>query len=303
MSKFELLILGSNSATPAYGRYPTSQVLTIGNSSLLIDCGEGSQIRMGEYKVKRNQIKHVLISHLHGDHLYGLPGFIGSLAHTSRKLPLIIFGPVGIKEYLETVLRLSRSIISFDLEVHEIAVENPHQIIDAPGYTVQAFPVNHRIPTYGYLFKEKIKDFNIRKEAIKEYGLSIDEIKTVKATGQLTRDGKTLEGALLVLPRAPERSYAYCADSQVNGWDKSHLYGVNTLYFESTYLHELQRQAQERGHATAKEAGRLAMELGVKKLVIGHYSSRYRSIDALLQEAQQEFKSTVAGYDGLILQI
>lgn len=141
---------------PAYGRYPTSQVLSIGPELILIDCGEGAQLRMGEYKIKRNKITTVLISHLHGDHIYGLPGYIGSLAHLSRKEALHVYGPIGIREYLETVLRVSQSHVPFELVITEIDFPRATQIIDNPKWTVTAFPVNHRIPTYGYLIKEKV---------------------------------------------------------------------------------------------------------------------------------------------------
>ena len=303
MRKFELTILGSNSAMPAYGRFPTSQVLDANGHLILIDCGEGSQIRMQEYKVKRSRIKYVLISHLHGDHLFGLPGFIGSLAHLSRKEPLYIFGPAGIKEYVETVLRLSESYISFDIIIEELEYKAPHLILEDKLISIHCFPVAHRIPTYGYLIKEVVGDLNIKPDSIGHYNLTIEEIKKAKKGIEILRDGQILPQEELTYPKPTPRSYGYCADSRVEGWSYDHLKGINTLYFETTYLHDMIEQAIDRGHATAKQAGLLAKELQVDRLIIGHYSSRYRNVDPLLDEAKAEFDNTVKGYDGLIINL
>lgn len=301
--KFELTILGSNSAMPAYGRWPTSQILSVANQLILIDCGEGCQMRMLEYKIKRSKISHVLISHLHGDHVYGLPGFVGSLAHLSRKDPLHIYGPVGIKEYAEVILRLSESYTPFELVIHELNNTECSVIVDHNRYTIEAFPVSHRIPTFGFLIKEKQAQKNIRVEAIKEYALTIEEIKQAKRGQDIMKSGEPIANIKLTLPLAEPRSYAYCADTSIMGWEKGHLKGVNLMYFETTYLHELVDLAHERKHSTAKEAGELAAQLEVGQLVIGHYSSRYNKIDALIEEAKSVFEKTHGGYDGFMLNI
>ena len=303
MDKFELTILGCNSAMPAHGRFPTSQVLDVAGELLLIDCGEGTQIRMTEYKVKRNQIRYVLISHLHGDHIYGLPGFLGSLSHLSRSTPLRIYGPTGIKEYIETCLRLSQSHISYEIEINEIEPGGVEPLFKTSKFSVQAFSVNHRIPTIGYLIRESPRPINIKKESISVYGLSIPEIKAIKAGEDLERGDKVISNADLTLPRKSARSYAYCADTQVDGWSKDHLRGVDLLYFETTYLDDMREQAHQRGHSTAYEAGNLAKELQVGKLLIGHYSSRYRTVEALIEQAKSTFPEVEGGYDGMILNI
>ncbi len=301
--KFELTILGSNSAKPSYGRWPTSQVLSVANQLILIDAGEGCQIRLDQYKIKRNKIKYVLISHMHGDHLYGLPGFIGSLAHLSRTAPLIVYGPIGIKKYLETVFTLSESYISFELTIVELSNTSPEVIQEEAGYTITAFPVKHRIPTYGYQIKEKQAEKNIIRSKIKEYQLDYKEIVRAKNGEDLIKDGTTIPNEELTIAGPSSRSYAYCADTVKDGWHKEHLRGSSILYFETTYLHELVDLAHERGHTTAKEAGSIARELEVGTLVIGHYSSRYRDVEPLLEEAKKEFESTELGYDGFILNI
>lgn len=298
MHKFELTILGSNSAMPAYGRWPTCQILSIGNELIMLDCGEGAQIRMAQYKVKRTKINHVLISHLHGDHIYGLPGFIGSLSHLSRKMPLYIFGPVGIEEYLQTVLRLSECHLSFELIIQELQSDTLSKFISDEKFTISSFPVSHRIPTLGYLVTESEGERNIRREAISEFNLTIDEIKSVKAGSHILREGRKIQNRDMTKPQPRPRSYAYCADTKLQGWSKDHLVGVDLLYLETTYLDELSGMAEERGHLTAKQAGALAKTLNVNKLVIGHYSSRYKYIDALVHEARQEFPNTIGGMDG-----
>lgn len=288
---------------PAYGRWPTSQILNVSNQLILIDCGEGCQIRMLQYKVKKTKISHVLISHLHGDHIYGLPGFIGSLSHLSRKDPLNIYGPKGIKEYLEAVMKLSQSYTSFEIIFHELEHSDCQYIVENSRFSIEAFPVAHRIPTYGFLITEKQSDKNIRVEAIKQYALTIDDIKQAKKGSDIEKGGVLISNAQLTFPRAEPRSYAYCADTSIRGWTKDHLKGVSLMYFETTYLHELQDLAHQRGHSTSKEAGELARSLNVGQLVIGHYSSRYSSIDDLIEEAKSEFEPTHGGYDGFILNI
>lgn len=303
MNRFELTILGSNSAAPAHGRYPTSQVLQVGQDLILIDCGEGCQMRMSDYKIKRNSISMILISHLHGDHIYGLPGLIGSFSHFGRKHALKIIGPVGIKEFLNTALRLSQAHMNFDLDIVEIEQNSCDVIFESENFKVSSFPVNHRIQTFGYLIEEKLGLLNISKDAIDTYKLSIDEIRLAKRGEDVIRADGLISYKDLTRPHATPRSYAYCADTTVDGWDKSHLEGINTMYFESTYLHDMWEQAHERKHSTAREAGELAKKLKIKQLIIGHYSSRYRSVQPLLEEAKSVFENTHAGYDGFILKI
>jgi len=303
MKKFELTILGSNSAIPAYGRFPTSQILNYNEELFLIDCGEGTQMRMTDYKIKRTKIDRIFISHLHGDHVYGLPGVITSLNHLSRKRALNIFGPVGLKKYLETIFEVGEVHLNFEVIVHELSFDSKTQIWENSTMRVYAFPVFHRIQTYGYLFQEKEGYRNIIKEKIPEFGLSVDQIKSIKKGEDITVDNKTIKNRDLVYPFIPSRSYAYCADSKVDPDLIPIVKGVNLLYFETTYLDSLRTQAIQRGHATAKQAGRFAKQAEVKTLVIGHYSSRYKNVHPLKEEAEQEFEKVILGYDGTMINI
>ena len=178
--QFKLTILGSNSATPAYGRFPTSQYLNINDHCFLIDCGEGTQIRLSDYKLKRNKLSHIFISHMHGDHIFGLPGLITSMTLNSRSEKLVVVGPVGLKEYLETIIRLSYSQMSFDLEIIEIESKEKTLVLELDDVTVHTFPVFHRVPTNGYLFSQKLTERNIRKDVIEKYSLNVEQIKSIK---------------------------------------------------------------------------------------------------------------------------
>ncbi|MBT8231850.1 MAG: ribonuclease Z [Saprospiraceae bacterium] len=301
--QFYLTILGSNSATPAYGRFPTSQVLTLNDHTFLIDCGEGSQIRMGEYKIKRNKISHIFISHMHGDHIFGLPGLITSLTLNSRKEPLTIYGPKGIKAFLDAVISMSYSHLSFDLIINEIETDKKISILAFEDVEIFAFPVFHRIPTYGYLFEEKAGPRNILKSAIHKYSLSVDQIKSIKAGNDLDFDGKTIPNEEITKESLKPQSYAYCADSRADDRIIESVKGVSAMYFETTYLDDLRDQASERGHATSKQAAELALKANVNALITGHYSSRYKDVQPILDEAKSVFPNVYLGYDGMMLDI
>jgi len=303
MRAFELTILGSNSALPAYGRFPTSQVLNYNNDLILIDCGEGTQIRMSDYKVKRNNISKICISHHHGDHLYGLPGVITSMNHHSRTAPLLVIGPRGIKKYLDVVFEIGEVHLNFALEVIEIDHSGLAKVYEDDELIIEAFPVFHRIPTYGYKYTEKSQEINIRKEAISEYNLSIEEIKQLKLGHDIERETGNIKNELCTLAHEPPRTYTYCADSKVDDSLIPIIAGSDLLYFETTYLHDLQQQAQERGHATAREAATLAKAAKVKQLITGHYSSRYRNVQPILDEAKEVFDNVILGYDGVVVRL
>lgn len=303
MKSFELTVLGSNSAMPAYGRFPTSQVLRLDQHLFLIDCGEGCQIRMGQYKIKRNRISNILISHLHGDHVYGLPGLIGSMNHLSRTNQLHIFGPVGLADFLNTCFRTGQVVLNFDIRIQELDHAELKTIVDHEDYYISAFPTDHRIPCYGYRFHEKTGEYNIRKEAIREYNLSVDEIKLAKKGKNIPRGNNMINYSIVTHPQALPRSYTYCADSRPNQNLIPFIKGSDLLYFEATYLDELRDQANERGHSTALQAARMADLAGAKNLLIGHYSSRYKDPKVLLEEARSLFASTTAAQDGTMILI
>lgn len=301
---FDIRILGANSAVPNKDRFPTAQCVSIHNHNILIDCGEGAQINISHYKIKRNKIKTILISHLHGDHVYGLPGLLNSFNLNGRTEAIQIYGPTGIRGYLESVFQYTYVTLRYELTITELDQTDKAIIQDENSYSIYAFPMIHRVPTYGYLIKEKEQPLNIDPSAIQKYGLSIPQIKDVKAGTDITlTDGRTIPNADMTLPIKNSRSYGYCSDTIYDEQLVSHIQRVDLLYHEATYLHELKKQANERKHATAKEAALIAKAANVRQLIIGHYSSRYDDLQPLEDEAKAVFPETFIARQGDLFSI
>ena len=302
--RFELKILGSNSAVPSHQRNPSSQLLSYHNTSYLIDCGEGTQMRMSEYHIKRSKISQIFISHLHGDHIFGLPGLLTTYALQGREADLTIYGPTGIKKYVETILEVSESHLSYKLHIEEITPTDHKKIFEDEHLLVYSFPLQHRIATSGYKFLEKRSKINLNPKAIEQYNLSGYQIKELRAGGiVMDYNGSPLSINEISLPPKPRRSYAYCSDTIYDESIVSSIKGTNILYHEATYLHDMQAQARERMHSTAREAAQIAALSGAKELIIGHYSSRYKDLEPLLIEAQEVFPNTALAIEGSTFEI
>ncbi len=296
--KFEVTILGNNSAFPAYGRFPTSQVVNYDDHLYMIDCGEGTQIRLSKFRIKRSRIDHIFISHLHGDHVFGLPGLLNSYAHMGRTKPMHIYGPKGIRMLIDTVLRLSSSIVSYEILYKELDHTDRIKLFESNSLRVYSFPMKHRVPTYGYLFEERRERVKVRKEAIEKYDLSIADIRAIKAGQEhITVEGVQMKtGELLI--RTPRRSYAFCSDTSFDPDLVKWIHGVDLLYHEATFLHELEDKAIFSKHSTALQAGMIARLAEVEKLIIGHFSSRYKNIRPLVEEARESFPEVEAAEEG-----
>jgi ribonuclease Z len=301
--KFEVTILGNNSAFPAYGRFPTSQIVNHNDHLFMIDCGEGSQVRLSKFHIKRSRIDHIFISHLHGDHVFGLPGLLNSYAHMGRKKPMHIYGPKGIRMLIDTVLRLSSSIVNYEIVYRELDHTERSKVFESSSIRMYAFPMKHRIPTYGYLFEERKERVNVRKEAIEKYDLSISDIRAVKAGQEtITVRGEQIKGEDL-LQRTRPRSYAFCSDTVFDPDLVKWIGGVDLLYHETTFLHELEDKATFSMHSTALQAGMIARLAEVDKLIIGHFSSRYRDVAPLVEEARETFPEVEAAEEGMTFSI
>lgn len=298
---FHVKILGTNAALPTIDKITSAQLVSIDHHLYMIDCGEGAQVKMLQHGLKKNKIRVIFISHLHGDHLFGLPGLLTSFLYSQRKEPLKIIGPLGIKEYIDTVLRLSASYILYDIIIEEIHdIEKP--VYEDENITVRAIPLHHRIQTFGYIFTEVTK-YNILPEMIEKHKLNYQEITALKH-GETIRSGEntiTPQDHLVIRHRA--RSYAYCSDTVYDETLPERIQGVHTLYHEATYLHELKTQAYERMHCTALDAARIARDAGVEKLVLGHFSTRYTNLTPLLEEAQKEFSNVILAHEGIEIEI
>lgn len=303
-SDFQITILGANSALPVHGRYPSAQYIQIQGYHLLMDCGEGTQLRLREVKAKWAKINHVFISHLHGDHFFGLPGFITSMSLLGRQKPLHIYGPLGIKQVLINLFNGCGVQLNYEMIFHEIDSETSTICLDNDKFEVLTIPLDHRVATHGYLFREKPKLRNIIPAKIKEHQLTIDQIKAAKAGNNIQLpDGQTIMNDHLTLDPTPPRSYAYCSDTRYKPNITSIIHGVDLLYHEATYLHERLEMAEYSKHTTALEAGQIAKAAEVKKLMIGHYSSRYDNVTPLREEAQSVFNNTIVALNGKVVDV
>ena len=299
---FTLTVLGTASAKPVIGRQQSAQVLSVHGRSFLIDCGEGVQTRLQECHVSPLKIDSVFVSHIHGDHVFGLPGLFSTMGMLSRVQPLNIYAPSSFGPLLKFFLSYYGEGIAFELRHTPLTMKEPSVIYSIRSVEVLAFPLNHGIETFGFLFREKEPQFNVHKHKVSEYSLTLSEIGAVKRGEDVVRilpDGSSLVLHFAELGYKPyePRSYAYCSDTAPFASESSWVRGVNLLYHEATYLDELSEMAAARHHSTTLQAARCALEAGVGKLVIGHYSSRGKDISLYEAECRTIFPSTYAASD------
>jgi ribonuclease Z len=301
---FNITILGTNAALPDRDTITSAQVVNIRDHLYVVDCGEGMQSKLQRYRIKRNRIQAVFISHLHGDHVFGLPGLLTSYAHFQRKNPIFIIGPKGIREYVETSLRLSQAYIDFEVHFREMEHEGCVVIYEDSKVKVSAFPLHHRISTYGFRFEEMIDGYNIKPEKIKELGLSTDQIKAVKrGDNLLLADGKMIFNEEMVYKKTKARSYVYCSDTAYDERVVEYISEADVLYHEATYLSDMAVQAKERMHSTVQDAAKIATLAGVGKLVMGHFSTRYLNREDFLKEGKMAFNEVILADEGKIIEI
>lgn len=300
---FRLTILGCGSATPTSQRNPTAQVLNVHERFFLIDCGEGTQLQMLRYQVKGHRINHIFISHLHGDHYLGLIGYLSSLHLMGRTKAINLYCPSALQEILELQWRHSGTELSYPINFHHL--ENGHKVIfEDRTLRVMSFPLEHRIPCWGFSFHEQPKPRTILPEKLKEYQIPIAKISGIKeGDDYITEDGRTIKNEELTTDPIPERSYAFCSDTKYAENIIPYLQKVDLLYHEATFSNKLAIRAEKTFHTTATQAAQIAEKAQVKKLMIGHFSSRYKETDDLLEEAQEVFPDTIAAYDGLTVDI
>lgn len=298
--EFELKILGSASATPFLNRHHTAQVLTVGNAQYLIDCGEGTQHRLMEYKIRHQRLRTIFISHLHGDHFFGLFGLLGTMHLNGRTEPLQLFGPPGLDEVLTMQFRHSFTQLSFELEFTPVDTTQFAQVFEDKNLTVHTLPMRHRIPCCGYLFREKPKRRHLIKEKLPA-GLSPAQLTALTLGEDVLDEAGQLvvANADVTTPPTPARSYAFCSDTLYTESLADLVRGVDVLYHEATFLDEMRERAQLTHHSTARQAGLLAQRAQVQRLLIGHFSSRYRDLEPLLTEAKALFEWTELAVEGL----
>jgi len=296
--EFYFQVLGANSALPTRDRFPSSFILAYKQSRILIDCGEGSQIKMAEYKIKRSKIDHIFISHMHGDHVFGLPGFLNSLTLSGRKKAIYLYGPTALKTYIDAVIAATGGHLGYELCYHLLDTDEVTDLGMVCGLQVKAVPLQHRIPTYGYSFTEVMSEYNIDPLKIKAHNLPRSEILLAKSGQDIERENDTIAYQDVTLPPREMRSMAYCSDTVYDPSIVPAIKGSTLLYHEATYLEELRDKARERMHSTTTEAATIAEMAKVDTLVIGHYSSRYVDVNPLLKEAQKVFDNTMLAVGG-----
>ncbi|MCD9576618.1 ribonuclease Z [Flavobacterium soyae] len=296
----KLTILGCYAATPRTLTNPTSQVLEIKNRLFLIDCGEGTQVQLRKNKIKFSKINHIFISHLHGDHLYGLIGTISTFSLLGRTTDLHIYGPKGIKELILLQLKLTESWTTYSLLFHELESKESEVIFEDNRVVVKTIPLKHRVYTNGYLFQEKPGERKLNVEAAQHYNIHTAYYQKIKNGGNVTLDdGTVIENEKLSFDPIPAMSYAFCSDTVYNEDVIPIIENVDVLYHESTFLESEAPLALKTLHSTAKEAARIALKANVKHLVLGHYSTRYDGIERFKEEAEEIFPNVLLGDDGL----
>ncbi len=299
MVEFELRILGSSSATPSANRHHTAQVLTVGNQYHLIDCGEGTQMQLMLYKLKHQRISNIYISHLHGDHYFGLAGLLSTMHLQGRLAPVHLFGPPGLSEILSLQLKYSGTNLSYQLNFHELDASCHKKIFEDKQLSVYTIPMEHRIPCCGFLFKEKLKPRPLIKSRIPS-NLTPPQLVRLKWGEDIKDENDNVLVHFKDVTTEPKRSrsYAYCADSRYKPDIIPIIKKVDLLYHEATFLDDLRERANYTFHSTAKQAAELAKAAEVNKLVLGHFSVRYKDLTPILEEAQQVFRNAALAEEG-----
>ncbi|KEO72558.1 ribonuclease Z [Anditalea andensis] len=298
---FSVTILGSNSAAPAHNRNQTSQLVNIGKSSILVDCGEGAQIQLRKFGIKTGNLDYILISHLHGDHYLGLMGVISTFHLNKRSKPLTIYGPKGLDEIITIQLKYGNLKLNFPL--HFVQTDPYHKtlIIDEKSFKIFSFPTKHRIACTGFIIREKPKPRNLVKDELLKHNIGIEAINTLKS-GKNVLDPITHQVIYslekFTYPPLPERTYAYSADTIYDRDLINYFTGADLLYHESTFMEKEAERATETFHSTAAQAATIAKESGVKKLLLGHFSIRYKELDEMLIEAREIFPNAELSIEG-----
>ena len=295
-------ILGNNSAVPAFDRHPTSQVVTLDGFNFLVDCGEGTQIQMINYKIRRSRISHIFISHLHGDHYFGLIGLLTSFSLLGRQQELHVVGPAPLQQIIELQLKVADTSLSYDLHFHTI--RNEGVLVDADKFEVRCFRTNHRIECYGFVFSEKRKPRRLILEAVKENNIPLYFYERLKNGEDFTTSvGEVIKNEWVTEPAPRGKSYAFCADTRYNEDMIGHIKDADMLYHETTYLENFREHAELRFHSTAKQAALIAKKSGCMRLLVGHFSSRYDTLEEFEKEAREIFPNTELAIEGVTYRI
>jgi ribonuclease Z len=297
--KFEVTILGSSSATPIYNRNPTSQALNINDRLYLIDCAEGTQQQMLHFGIKASRIDYIFISHLHGDHYLGLIGLLSSMHLNGRIKPLAIFAPAPLKEIINLQLKYSETTLQYAIDYIDTNPDQPEVILDNQDIIVETIPLDHRIACTGFLFKQKKRNRKLIKEKIEQLNIPIEYYTALKKGMDYTAtNGTIIKNSMVTTAPESPKSYAFCSDTIYSEQYFKQISGADLLYHESTFLNDMLERAQSTYHTTALQAGQVALQTGAHKLLLGHFSARYKTLNEILEEAQTVFPNSELAIEG-----
>lgn len=300
MAKFQIDILGCGSATPTVRHLPSCQVIDFRDRLFMVDCGEGAQLQFRRMKLKFSRLSHIFISHIHGDHFLGLPGLLSTLALHDTGGSITVHTFEQGAEILQRMMQVFCRETSFEI-IYDIITPSKAVILDDHAITVETFPLYHRVPAVGFIFREKAKLRHLRGDMVRFFDIPVSQLAAIKAGADyVTPDGRVIENARLTTDPEPTMSYAYCSDTAFDRRIARDIEGVNTIYHESTYLDDNAAKAAPRGHSTARQAGIIAREAGAKTLILGHYSQAYDDDSMFAAEAAQEFDGRIiAAHEGM----
>ena len=297
--RFDVTILGSSSATPIYNRNPTSQALNINERIYLVDCGEGTQHQMLRFDVKPGKIDHIFISHLHGDHYLGLIGLLSSMHLNGRKKAMQLFGPPDLKKIIDVHFECSWTNLNYEIAFHPLQTDHPEIILDNQDITVETVILNHRIPCTGFIFRQKPPLRKLDAGQLEHFQIGRNHFLNLKQGGDfITENGETIPNSVLTIDPGKPKSYAFCSDTLAGEEYLSQIQNVDLLYHEATFLNDMLLRAQETHHTTALQAAEIALKANVKKLLISHFSARYKTLESLLEEARTVFSETQLAIEG-----
>jgi ribonuclease Z len=300
----QVTILGHSAGGPYHGRPFTSHVLHIGNEVILIDCGEGTQMQLFHHRVRYDACQHIFITHLHGDHVFGLMGLLTNWCLKKREASLHLYGPEGLQALVEHTAQVCGVRFPYTLKFSIAPVDDSAFVLDHPLFTVQSFPLHHRMPTVGWLFREKPRPRNMIPEKIAEYDIHFSHIPAIKSGEDFAHpDGRVIPNSELTKDPLAPRSYAFCSDTAPSDIVITAVQGVDLLYHEATFCEEHTEEAQISYHSTAAQAAQIAVQAGVGQLMIGHFSGRYADEAQHLSEARAVFQRTMTATPGLVVEV
>ncbi len=301
---FELTILGSGAAVPTFRRNPTAQYIVCNDRHILIDCGEGTQMQIRKYSIRFQRISHILISHLHGDHFFGLVGLLSTMHLMGRDKGITVYGPEELENIVRSQLEIAGARLDFDLKFVKLNGKEVKLIFEDNLIEIHTFPLKHRIPTNGFVIREKIKERRLISEAIKGSGLLIEHLPKLKRGEHVVDEkGNEFDFEEFTLPPHPSFSYAFCSDTRYDESIAPYIKNVDVLYHEATFIDMDEDRAKTTFHSTAKQAATIAAKAGVGRLLLGHLSARYDSADVHLEEAKTIFENTCVVEDGDVFRI